>query len=134
MSKRLAGQAALITGAASGMGRAQARLFGAEGAPVCVADINEEGGQRVAAEIAEAGGQAIFAHLDVTQAGHWAAAVARAEEAFGSLTILCNNAGANFRVSFDEQTEAMWHVIIETTLTGAFLGINITFDRTLTIA
>src|SRR5690606_40682051 len=58
------------------------------------------------------------------EADQWAAAVAAAEENFGKLTTLCNIAGANFRVSFDEQTEEMWHTILEVSLTGAFLGIK----------
>ncbi|MBL7199698.1 MAG: SDR family oxidoreductase [Anaerolineae bacterium] len=122
MGKRLEGKVALITGGASGMGAAQARLFAAKGAAVCVADINDAGGQQMVDEIAEAGGRALFVHLDVREADQWQAAVARAEGTYGSLTVLCNNAGANFRVSFDEQTEEQWHVIMETGLTGAFLG------------
>lgn len=122
MPNRLDGKVALITGAASGMGRAQAKLFAAEGAAVCVADINDEGGQKVVAEIVGAGGLATFVHLDVTDAQQWATAVTEAEDEFGLLNTLCNNAGANFRVCFDDQTEEMWHVIIETALTGAFLG------------
>lgn len=122
MSERLKGKVALVTGAASGMGAAQARLFAAEGAMVCVADINDEKGQAVATEIVDSGGRAVFVHLDVTDAKQWEEAVAMTEKEFGSLTVLCNNAGANFRVSFDEQTEEMWHIIVETALTGAFLG------------
>lgn len=121
---RLAGKVALITGGAGGMGSAQARLFAQEGAAVCVADINEASGQCVADEINAAGGRAIYVPLDVTRADQWAGAVTQAEATFGSLTILCNNAGANFRVSFDDQTEEMWHLILETALTGAFLGIK----------
>jgi 3alpha(or 20beta)-hydroxysteroid dehydrogenase len=104
------------------MGRAQAVLFAAEGAAVCVADINDEGGQTVVDEIVSAGGRAIGLHLDVRDAEQWASAVAETERSFGSLTTLCHNAGANYRVSFDEQTEEMWHIIVETALTGAFLA------------
>lgn len=121
---RLAGKVALITGGAGGMGSAQARLFAQEGAAVCVADIHTGNGQRVVDEINAAGGRALNTPLDVTRAEQWAEAVAQAEAAFGSLTTLCNNAGANFRVSFDDQTEEMWHLIMETALTGAFLGIK----------
>jgi NAD(P)-dependent dehydrogenase (short-subunit alcohol dehydrogenase family) len=124
MGQRLEGKVAIITGGASGMGRAQARLFAAEGAAVIVADIDDAGGPQVVNEITAAGGRARFAHLDVTSAAQWVAAVSAAEEHFGKLTTLCNIAGANFRVSFDEQTEAMWHTIIEVSLTGAFLGIK----------
>jgi 3alpha(or 20beta)-hydroxysteroid dehydrogenase len=106
------------------MGAAQARLFASAGAAVCVADINDESGQKVVSEIQEAGGRAMFVHLDVTDASQWQEAVARVEGEFGSLTILCNNAGANYRVSFDEQSAEMWHTIVETALTGAFLGIK----------
>ncbi|MDP6451965.1 MAG: glucose 1-dehydrogenase [SAR202 cluster bacterium] len=121
---RLRDQVALITGAASGMAAAQARLFASEGAAVCVADINEVGGRQVASEIIEGGGKAIFASLDVTDASQWAEVVSATEREFGSLTALCNNAGANFRVSFDDQTEEMWHTVMNIGLTGAFLGIK----------
>jgi NAD(P)-dependent dehydrogenase (short-subunit alcohol dehydrogenase family) len=124
MGTRLGGKVALITGAASGMGAAQARLFAAESAAVCVADINDAGGQEIVQDIVSSGGQALFVRLDVVDADQWGAAVAQVEEGFGALTILCNNAGANYRVSFDEQTEEMWHTIMETALTGAFLGIK----------
>ena len=121
---RLKHRVALITGGASGMGAAQARLFASEGAAVCVADINFEGGQAVVEDITKAGGRAIFVQLDVTNASQWETAVAKVEKEFGSLTILCNNAGANFRVAFDQYTEEMWHTVMDTALTGAFLGIK----------
>jgi NAD(P)-dependent dehydrogenase (short-subunit alcohol dehydrogenase family) len=121
---RLKGKVALITGAASGMGAAQARLFAAEGAAVGVADINDEAGGRVVEEIRKAGGRAIFVRLNVTDARQWQAAVQAMEQEFGPVTILCNNAGANYRVTFDEQTEKQWDTVIDTGLKGAFLGIK----------
>ena len=124
MGQRLEGKVAIITGGGSGMGRAQCKLFAAEGAAVCVADVNAEAGAKVVQEITAAGGRAIFTQLNVTEADQWAAAVAAAEENFGKLTTLSNIAGANYRVSFDEQTEEMWHTILEVALTGSFLGIK----------
>jgi NAD(P)-dependent dehydrogenase (short-subunit alcohol dehydrogenase family) len=124
MGQRLEGKVAIITGGGSGMGRAQCKLFAAEGAAVCVADIDKEAGAKVVAEITDAGGRAIYTPLNVTDAEQWAAAVAAAEGEFGKLTTLNNIAGANYRVSFDEQTVEMWHTILEVSLTGAFLGIK----------
>lgn len=121
---RLQGQVALITGAASGMGAAQAELFAKEGASVCVADLNVDLGNTVVDRIQNNGGKAMFAQLDVTDSARWTEVVSETESEFGSITILCNNAGANFRVSFEEQTEEMWHTVMDTALTGAFLGIK----------
>lgn len=121
---KLEGKVALITGGGGAMGGAQARLFAAEGAAVCVADLFPEKAAAVARAIAAAGGRALAVGLDVQRAEQWAAAVAAAEGAFGPVSILCNNAGANIRVGFDEQTEEMWHLIVGTILTGSFLGIK----------
>ena len=123
---KLAGKVALITGGGGGMGGAQARLFASEGAAVCVADLSLAKAQAVADEIAAAGGRALPVALDVQRLDQWAAAVAATEAAFGPVGILCNNAGANVRVGFDEQTEEMWHLIVGTILTGSFLGIKAT--------
>jgi NAD(P)-dependent dehydrogenase (short-subunit alcohol dehydrogenase family) len=119
---KLDGKTAIVTGGGGAIGGAQARLFAREGASVCVADLFVEKAQAVAREIGLAGGRAIGLGLDVRQSEQWAAAAAATERAFGSISILCNNAGANFRVGFDEQTEEMWNVLIGTMLTGAFLG------------
>lgn len=106
------------------MGGAQARLFAREGAAVSVADLFPDKADTVAREIQAAGGRAIGVPLDVQRSDQWAEAVAATERAFGPVSILCNNAGANFRVSFDEQTEQMWNLIVGTILTGSFLGIK----------
>jgi 3alpha(or 20beta)-hydroxysteroid dehydrogenase len=121
---KLEGKVALITGGGGAMGGAQARLFAREGAAVCVADLFAAKAAAVAREIEAAGGRAIGVELDVQRADQWAEAVAATERAFGPVAILCNNAGANVRVGFDEQTEAMWNLIVGTILTGSFLGIK----------
>jgi 3alpha(or 20beta)-hydroxysteroid dehydrogenase len=121
---KLDGKVALVTGGGGAMGGAQCRLFASEGAAVCVADLFPEKAQQVADEIVSEGGRAIAVRLDVQQSSEWATAVEKAEAAFGPVSILCNNAGANFRVSFDEQTEEMWNLVIGTMLTGSFLGIK----------
>jgi 3alpha(or 20beta)-hydroxysteroid dehydrogenase len=121
---RLEGHVALITGGGGAMGGAQARLFAREGAAVCVADLYPEKAAAVARDVAAAGGRVLPVGLDVQRADQWALAVQAAEAAFGPVTILCNNAGANVRVGFDAQTEAMWHTIVGTILTGSFLGIK----------
>jgi 3alpha(or 20beta)-hydroxysteroid dehydrogenase len=119
---KLEGKTALVTGGGGAIGGAQARLFGKEGAAVCVADLFLEKAQSVAAEIVSGGGSALGVELDVRDASQWAAAVAATESQLGRVGILCNNAGANFRVGFDEQTEDMWNLLIGTMLTGSFLG------------
>lgn len=119
---KLEGRTALITGGGGAIGGAQARLFAREGAAVCVADLFVEKAEVVAAEIVAHGGRALAVGLDVRQSSHWAAALAAAEQTLGPVSILCNNAGANFRVGFGDQTEEMWNVLIGTILTGSFLG------------
>lgn len=87
---RLAGKVAIVTGAARGMGEAHARRFVAEGAQVLLTDINRERGNSLAQEL---GANARFFHHDVTSKASWVAALADAEEAFGPVGILVNNAG-----------------------------------------
>ncbi len=122
---RLAGRAALISGGAGAMGSTTARLFGAEGAAVCVADLHLEKAEAVAEQIREAGSQALAVRLDVRNAAQWNGAVADAERVFGHLDTLCSFAGANHRVSFDMQTEEMWRRILDINLTGCFLGTKV---------
>lgn len=122
MAGRLDGKVAIVTGGGGAMGGAQCRLFAEEGAAVCVADLFLEKAQTVADEIKGKDGRAIGVRLDVQKSAEWVEAVAATEQAFGPVSILCNNAGANFRVSFDEQTEEMWNLVLGTILTGSFLG------------
>lgn len=121
---KLEGKVAIITGGGGGMGGAQARLFAAEGAAVCVADNRLDAAEAVASEITRAGGRAISVELDVRSAEGWAATVVQTESEFGLVTHLCNNAGANFRVGFEEQTPEQFQLIMDVGLTGSFLGIQ----------
>src|SRR5687767_3742511 len=90
---RLAGKVTLVTGGASGMGRAEVQLFAREGAQVVVGDILDAEGRQAAADVVTKGGQARFVKLDVTSEADWQAAVAAATGAFGRLDVLVNNAG-----------------------------------------
>ena len=120
----LEGKVALISGAAGGMGRVQALLFAQAGAAVCLADLNEVRGKEAAAEVQTQGGHCLFCHVDVTKQADWCRAVALTEQEFGPIGILSNIAGANIRQHFNEQSEDQWHFIVQTALTGAFLGIK----------
>ena len=121
---KLDGKVALVTGGGGGMGGAQCRMFASEGALVCVTDLNLEKAETVAGEIEKGGGRAIARRLEVQSAAEWAGVVAATERELGFVSILCNNAGANFRNSFDDQTEDQYRLIVDSMLVGSFLGIK----------
>ena len=102
LSRSVQGLTALITGAASGMGRATARVFATEGANVAVTDFNREGAQAVADEIAANGGSAKAWRLDVADREQIASVVNDVANHFGSLDIVVNNAGISVRVAIDD--------------------------------
>jgi len=118
---RLAGKVAIITGAASGMGAATARMFAREGAKVTIADRLEHEGRQVAAEI---GSAARFEALDVTDEDQWAATVAATTRHFGGLHILVNNAGISGSAEQDLYSTEAWHRIMGVNATGPFLGMK----------
>jgi NAD(P)-dependent dehydrogenase (short-subunit alcohol dehydrogenase family) len=122
----LSDRVALITGAASGIGKAAARLFAREGARVLIADLDTPNGRAVADEITAHGGVAQFVATDVSKAADAARAVATAMRAWGRLDILYNNAAptrlCNERDrAVHELDEAVWDTMIAVALKGVFL-------------
>lgn len=112
---------AIITGGASGIGRATAQLFAQEGATVAILDINSIGGEQAAAEIQKGGGQAIFYLCDVTKEEACREAAEAIVTKFGKIDILFNNAGVIRRASIVDTTEADWDLVMEVNVKSIFL-------------
>ena len=128
---RLKDKVAIITGAGSGMGAAEARLFAQEGAAVVIADLYDEGGQAVAAAIAAAGGRSRFIHTDVTQDDDWAALLDATVADFGKVDILVNNAGLSATSEHDPTSLEGWRRIMDVNATGVYLGCERAIPRML---
>ena len=122
---RLEGRVALVTGAASGIGKATAQRLVEEGAAVLVTDIQVDAGEATAAGLREAGGRAAFFRHDVASQTDWEAACARAVEEFGALDILVNNAGMGDIKPIEETTLAEWDRTVAIDQTGVFLGMKV---------
>ncbi|MBV8453370.1 MAG: SDR family oxidoreductase [Deltaproteobacteria bacterium] len=122
---RLDGKVAVITGAASGIGRGTALCLAREGCAVVAADLNSQGGESVIGEVAAAGGRAVFQHTDVTSEPDIKAAVDRAVGEYGRLDIMFNNAGLGGAGGpIEEVTAADWDKTIAVLLRAVFLGIK----------
>src|SRR6266487_243218 len=121
---RLQDKVAIITGAGSGIGRESALLFAREGASIVVADVSDEAGTAVVAELEAAGGRAIFVHADVSKAIDAEGMVRAAEESFGKLNVLFNNAGISHIRDDDAVTteEDVWDLTMNINLKGVFMG------------
>jgi NAD(P)-dependent dehydrogenase (short-subunit alcohol dehydrogenase family) len=121
---RLDNKVALITGAGQGIGRETALLFAQEGAAVVIADMNEATGHAVVGEIATAGGRASFVQANVAKASDVEAMIAHAEQTFGALHILFNNAGISHKDDDDaiHTDEAIWDLTFDINVKGVFFG------------
>ena len=119
---RLEGKVAIISGAASGMGAEEARLFAREGASVVVTDITDDDGEAVAREIEDSGGEAVFVHTDVTSEESWRQAVETTIERYGKVDILVNNAGISSGIFSDPLDVDGWAKIMDVNATGVYLG------------
>ncbi len=108
----------IVTGAASGIGRAIALRFGAEGALVALFDINEAGAADVVSTITAAGGQALSYRVDITERESVEAAVAALEQATGRIDVLVNNAGWDIPIAFVETDRPFWDKVIAINLYG----------------
>jgi 3-oxoacyl-[acyl-carrier protein] reductase len=126
---KLDGRAAIVTGAASGIGRGIAQAFGEEGAAVAVADKNEAGASDVAQAIADRGGRATAIEVDVTDEGAVVAMVERTVAEFGAIDILVNNAGIDTVSTLVEMPLAMWQQMLEVNLTSLFLCTKAVLPR-----
>ncbi|GAB2860491.1 glucose 1-dehydrogenase [Nocardioides pacificus] len=118
---RLAGKVAIVTGGAQGQGAEIARAFVAEGAKVVVADVATEPGELLAKEL---GDDAVFVHHDVSDEASWQAVVARAEEAFGPVTVLVNNAGILRFNDIVNTTVEEYESVFRVNQLGCFLGMK----------
>lgn len=121
---RLKDKTALITGAGSGIGRETALLFAREGAAVVAADVNDAGGRETVGLVEKEGGRAVYVHADVSAAADCEAMVAAAENAFGRLNVLFNNAGIMHSADDDAvaTSEEVWELTMRINLKGVFLG------------
>jgi 3alpha(or 20beta)-hydroxysteroid dehydrogenase len=118
---RLEGHVALITGAASGMGEATARLFVAEGGKVVVADVSDDAGRKIAEEL---GANAHYAHLDVREQTDWTQAIEGCVARFGKIDTLVNNAGIMYWGEFVSTPLEDFRNVIAVNQIGVFLGIQ----------
>jgi NAD(P)-dependent dehydrogenase (short-subunit alcohol dehydrogenase family) len=122
MKRRFQDKSVIVTGAGSGIGRAAALAFAAEGANVTVADIDDQHGRATVALLHELGAQAEFVRVDVSRAADCAAMVEHAVNRYGRLDVAFNNAGINIGVApIADVEDAQWERIVAINLTGVFL-------------
>ena len=125
MAGLLEGKVALVTGGASGIGRATALAFAREGAKVVIADVAVEDGEETVRMIEESGGKAIFVETDVSQSDQVEALINKAVETYGRLDCAFNNAGIEGEQALTPDcTEENWDRVININLKGVWLGMK----------
>jgi NAD(P)-dependent dehydrogenase (short-subunit alcohol dehydrogenase family) len=128
---RVEGKVAVVTGAASGIGRATALALATEGARVGIADVDEAGGEAVAARIREAGGEAFYRRTDVRSMAAVEAVLAEAADRHGRLDVLVNDAAVSVPGSAGEMAEEDWARVIDVNLSGVWRGMRAAIPRML---
>jgi NAD(P)-dependent dehydrogenase (short-subunit alcohol dehydrogenase family) len=123
--RRLEGRVALVTGGASGIGKATAYRLAAEGAKVVVTDIQDEAGEKIVAHLVELGHDATYVHHDVSSETDWQKAVETAMTAYGGLDIVFNNAGVGDMGTIEEVDLAAYERTIAVTQTSVYLGMRV---------
>jgi NAD(P)-dependent dehydrogenase (short-subunit alcohol dehydrogenase family) len=121
LTKRLAGEIAVVTGGSHGIGRAIARRLSSEGASVAILARNEANARAAADELVASGGRAIAISCDVTKREQVQSAIDAVTAHFGSLTVLVNDAGIFRPASFVDMTDRLWAEILDVNLTGMFI-------------
>ncbi|WP_246943979.1 SDR family NAD(P)-dependent oxidoreductase [Bacillus pinisoli] len=122
---RLKGKVSVVTGAASGIGRATALVFGREGAKIVLSDVDEKKGAETLEEIKKLGYEAIFVRTDVSKEDEVKLLVQESAEAFGGIDILFNNAGVgNSNVRLADLSVEEWDRVVDINLKGVFLGMK----------
>src|SRR5215467_4955175 len=134
MAGRVEGKVVLVTGGASGIGRATALTFAREGTKLVVTDMNADGGQQTVHMITENGGEAIFVQVDVTSASAVEAMISKTVETYGRLDCAHNNAGVTQRAypptaDFPEED---WHRVLAINLKGVWLCMKYEITQMLT--
>jgi 3-hydroxybutyrate dehydrogenase len=129
MNDRLSGRVAIVTGAASGFGRAFAEALAAQGASVAIDDVDDKGGRATEARILDADGTAIFQHADVSKPEDVRSLIAATIGQYGAIHILINNAGLQYISSLQEFSEEKWQQMIGIMLTGPFLTTKYAFPH-----
>ncbi|MED5019370.1 glucose 1-dehydrogenase [Paenibacillus chibensis] len=121
---RLTGKVAIITGAANGMGAAEAKLFASEGAKVVATDLKEEALNEVVSEIKAAGGDAIGIKHNVASEEEWKQIVEDTVKRYGKIDILVNNAGVSTTMTIANLEMEQWNKVLDINLNGCMLGMK----------